>query len=175
MTPSVTNSAILTAVRAFLLNVLPSGVEVFKGQANLVPEPINPDYVVMTPLYRKRLATDLQAWDGTASQTFTEPLQMTIQLDIHGEQGNDNAQVIALLWRSQYAVEFMATNGYAIRPLYADDGNQVPFINGENQYEDRWTFNIHLQANPAVSTPQQFADTLTAGLIEVDAEYPPGA
>jgi len=33
--------------------------------------------------------------------------------------------------------------------------------------------NVVMQANPLVSTPQQFADTITIGLIEVDAYYPP--
>ena len=57
--------------------------------------------------------------------------------------------------------------GRGCQPLYCDDGHQMPLINGEFQYEARWTIHARLQINPAISTPQEFADSLTPTLVEV--------
>jgi hypothetical protein len=57
-TLSLTEDQTLTALRSFLLGVLPSGTEVVRGQDNLVAEPIGPDFVVMTPLMMPRLGTN---------------------------------------------------------------------------------------------------------------------
>lgn len=51
-----------TALRSFLLAVLPTGVDVVLGQQNRVPEPQYPAYVVIWPLRHKRLATNLHDW-----------------------------------------------------------------------------------------------------------------
>ena len=177
MTTSITSANVTAALRSFLLAILPSNVEVFIGQANLVPEPRRPDFIVMTPNTRACLSTTVIAWDqadpNANTMTWAESTQIDVQLDIHGANGTDNAQVIQTLFRSAYACDFMAGSG--VQPLYCDDGKQVPFINGEFQWEDRWIINAQLAATPIVSTPQQFAATLTAGLIDVDAAYPPGA
>lgn len=176
MTPSTTESQTLAQVKGFLTAVLPSGVAVFKGQANQVPEPQGSDFIVMTPNIRARLATTVQTWDQTdpdpSTVTFAESTRVEVQLDFHGETSTDNAQVVTTLWRSSYAVDFMADSG--VTPLYCDDGHQVPFINSEGKYEDRWIINAVLQVTPVITTPAQFADTLTVGLIEVDTRYPPG-
>lgn len=55
-------SEIKTVLRAFVLSILPSGVEVIAGQDNRVPEPTGPDFVVMTPGRRGRLATNIDTF-----------------------------------------------------------------------------------------------------------------
>lgn len=47
------------ALRAFLIDVLPSGVEVIAAQANRVPEPSTSNFVVMTPTRMQRLRTNV--------------------------------------------------------------------------------------------------------------------
>lgn len=47
-----------TALRAFLLRVLPAGTDVVRGQDNRVPEPRVSNFVVMTPLSQPRLGTN---------------------------------------------------------------------------------------------------------------------
>jgi hypothetical protein len=71
---SPTQSAIQTALRSFLLSILPSGVEVIAGQANRVPEPSSPDFVVMTPILRQRLETNT---DTFADVSFTASISGT--------------------------------------------------------------------------------------------------
>lgn len=54
-----TDDDALTALRKFLLGVLPAGVEVVEGQDNRVPEPKAADFVVMTMVRYQRLATNV--------------------------------------------------------------------------------------------------------------------
>lgn len=68
MTPSVTESNVFTALRSFLLSVLPTATDVIKAQVNRVPEPANPNFVLMTPLRRERIETNI---DSSADVLFT--------------------------------------------------------------------------------------------------------
>src|SRR5947208_546426 len=113
LTVAPTQSDALTALRDFLVEVLPGGVEVFQ------------------------------------------------------------AQVISTAFRDSYAVDFFATVGDAAVPLYAGDPRQMAFIDENQQYEDRWVIDAHLQTNPVVRVPQQFAGAVEVGLVEVDAAFPP--
>jgi hypothetical protein len=65
-TLSITESQTLAALRSFLLSVLPAGIEVVRGQDNLVSQPKGPSFVVMTPLMRTRLATNVDTYDDCA-------------------------------------------------------------------------------------------------------------
>jgi len=62
----LTQSQIMTALRSVLLAILPSGVAVIQAQDNLVPEPAGSDFVVMTPLMRTRLETNVDAYADAA-------------------------------------------------------------------------------------------------------------
>src|SRR3990167_1798448 len=55
----LTQTRILKAIGTFLADVLPSGVEVFVGQTNRVPEPKSANFVVMTPIRRDRIETNV--------------------------------------------------------------------------------------------------------------------
>lgn len=93
-----------------------------------------------------------------------------MQLDVHGTASADNAQTISTLMRSPYAVDQLSPSGAT--PLYADDPKQMPFITAANQYEDRWVVEAHLQINPVVSVPTQFADAVAVTTVDVDVAYP---
>lgn len=237
---SISESDIFTALRSFLLGVLPAGIEIFKGQGNRVPEPVAADFIVMTPIFRARIETNIDGYNDVAfigsiagptltvtavligeiavgqiisgagiaagtritalgsgtggigtytiappqtvsSTTIqagelqaTQPTNCTVQLDVHGPAGADNAQIISTLFRDDFAAEQFAALGFGVVPLYAEDPKQMPFVNGEGQYEDRWVVDVMMQVNPIVGVPQQFASTAAVGIIEIDATYPPG-
>lgn len=65
-TPIPTQVTIQAALRMFILAIVPAGVEVIEGQDSRVPEPQGTDFVVMTPILRKRLETDLIAYADVA-------------------------------------------------------------------------------------------------------------
>lgn len=174
LTVSITQDQVFVAVRAFLLTIVPPGVEVVQGQVNRVPAPPGDTYLAFWPTWRKRLATTVQTVPATSDPVTLPALQSTqldIQIDLHGDGAPDIGQVITTLWRSPYACEFLAPSG--VSPLYCDDQRQAPFTDDQDQIENRWILTLSMQVNPVVSTPQQFADTLAVNLISVDAEYPP--
>jgi len=68
--PSIapTQDSVQIALRAFLLDVLPAGVDVIAALQNRVPEPAGDTFVVMTPIRFVRLRTNI---DGAADCRFT--------------------------------------------------------------------------------------------------------
>ncbi len=176
LSPSITESAVLTLLRAFLLAIVPSGVEVIKSQANRVPEPVGPNFVMMTPNNRLQLSTAVETWDQTNSapvvEAFAHSTQFSVQLDFHGPNGSDYASAFVTLFRSPYGCRTLDPAG-AVQPLFCSDGHQMPFVNAQRQYEDRWVVTAEMQFTPSVSTPQDFAATLTPEFIPVPGGLTP--
>lgn len=107
---------------------------------------------------------------GTA--TKAQPMQVTVQLDVHGPSSGNNSVIITTLFRDEYGVDQFRESGYDVTPLYTSDPKQLPFVNEEQQVEQRWMIEAVMQCNPIVTIPQAFADAVTVDLIEVDATYP---
>lgn len=242
-TLSPSQDDIQAVLRTFILGIMPSGTEVFLGQANRVSEPETVNFVVFTPISRTRLRTNIDTFadcffDGYISGTtlnvnqinygemvvgapvygsgviisttviqfltgtggagtylinppqvvsptvmaagtmeFQQGTEIVFQLDFHSNDmgvASDMAETFTTLFRSDYGVTtFTALNPY-VTPLYSEDPKQVPFINDQEQYEDRWIVEAHVQADQTVSgLPQQYADVLAIKLVEVNSTYPP--
>lgn len=253
--PSLTpvEDDVLSALRNFLLTALPNATEVVAGQINRLAEPIGPDFVVMTPILRKRLETNVDLYadcafagsvtgnvltvtqilqgtiavgntlfgSGVPAGTFVAsqisgsiggtgtyqlsgtlsvisgtlstgvfmalmPVEITVQCDFHGPNSGNYVQIASTLFRDRFATEAFegfgsAPPGWApippggtvplpftgIRPLYADDPRQTPFLNAESQYEFRWSLDFCMQANPIVSVGQTFAGQASVTLDRV--------
>lgn len=216
------------------------GVEVVKGQVNRVPTPRQGDLVVMWPILKRRLSTNVRSNNDVAfqgsilgntltvstmvagtvsvdtlitgqgvtpgtrilsaisgsggagtylvtpnqsvaqtlisagSQAVTEPTEYTIQIDVHGPNSSDNAQMISQMFRDPYGVRTIQAVNPGVTPLHADDPRQIPFTNGEQQVETRWIINAVLQANFTMADPggEQFADNLEVTTVEVEAAFP---
>lgn len=162
LTISPVDATVMTAIRTLLLDILPDGWEVFRGQANFVPEPIGDNFIVVTPAYRTRLSTNTVTWDNAVPDPSTldhaHDLEVRVQLDIHGPGGADAGTMIATIMRDDWGVESLKSFG--VTPLYANDGHQMPFLNAESKWEDRWIVEAAFQIVPIVSTPAEFAATL---------------
>lgn len=173
MIPSITEDAVDTAIGNLLqamLPQLPAG-NIIVGQVNRVASPEG-DFVVFWPLRRPRLGTNFDHDRGADSATdITQPTEVVMQIDVHGPNSADNAQVISTLFRDDFAVELLAATG--LSPFFADDPRQMPFVTAANQYEDRWVLEAHFQIDPTVTIAQQFATALTISLYNVD--HPPSS
>jgi hypothetical protein len=108
---------------------------------------------------------------AAGTQALQQQTELTVQIDVHGPNSADNAQLISTLLRDEYGVGLFAQSGFDVVPLHADDPKQIPFIDGEDQYEDRYIVEAKLQINPTIQVPQQFAETITPTLVDVDDEY----
>lgn len=111
---------------------------------------------------------------AAGAQTIAQSTEFVVQLDVHGPISGDIAQTISTLMRSPWGVDqFAAQNpNYGVVPLYSDDPKQLPFSNDQQQQENRWMIEAHLQINPAVTVSQQFSGAAAVTLISVDEAYP---
>ena len=98
--------------------------------------------------------------------------KVTVQIDVHGPHSADNAQIITTLFRDAYGVALFAVAGFDVQPLYCDDPRQTPFINGEQQQEERWSIQAVMQANPIVEVAQQFAQVVDVNVVDAEQAYP---
>ena len=160
---------VFTAVRALILNVLPTiGAEnVRQGQQDDVPMPTGPNFIILTPGDRGALATTVREYrpdDG--ERDTTRSTRFGMQIDFYGPDATDNGQRFAILFRDMYGCDFLRP--YDVQPLFTDDGRQMPLVNSEKQYETRWMIRTVLQINPTVSTTQEFADTVIVKIVEAD-------
>jgi hypothetical protein len=180
MTPTVdlTETIIFASLRALLQTMLAPTVEVIKAQANRVPEPVGADFVLMTPLLRNRLSTNIDTYqdplaplEGTGS--IQQRVRFDVQLDVHGPHSDENVHVITTLWRDEYTTSYFDAGPNDMQALYADDPRQVPFVNAEQQWENRWVTTLSMQVNPIVTVEQDFADAVHVGIVEVDTTYGP--
>lgn len=112
-----------------------------------------------------------QNLSSTTMQTGTrgvmQPVNVTMQVDVHGPNSADNAQIISTLVRDEYGVNFFAgesIGALGIQPLYSSEPRQMPFLDGEQQSEEKWTVEVSMQANPSVSIPQDYASSVSVGI-----------
>lgn len=169
ITTNITEKQVFTALRAFLLTIV--DCELIRLPVNRAAMPKGA-FVALSPGANVALSTNVTAY-AASTKTVTRPSQFSVQVDCYGTGSGDRAVAIATLLRDAYACEQFAASGYDIQPLYAGDAKQLPLVDGEAQYEERWSFDAVLQFNPSMTTPQDSANTLTIGTIDVDRAYPP--
>lgn len=176
-TITITEQNLYGTYRAFIQSLLDPSVRVLQGQGNRTAMPTG-SFVVMQTLSSPILSTNRDTWTpGSVNPGLIaaeRSMEWICQTDCYGDDAMELANIISLKARSQYGCDQFATSGFGIQPFYATEPRQTSMINGEQQYENRYTFELHAQYNPSVSTPQDFADTLDIALVEVDAEFPPG-
>lgn len=115
--------------------------------------------------------TVLSARMASGALVHTQQVQATFQLDIHGDAGGDTSRIVTTMFFDDYAVEQFAALNTMVSPLFCNDPKQLPFVNAEQQYEDRWVMEVTMQVNTIVTAPQQYADALAVDLVNVDATY----
>lgn len=173
-TISITETQALTVLRSFILSLVSlDGDHVIRGLQNRVATPAG-DFIEITASLSGPLSTNVQTYAPDNSASLNKrSTQLSVQIDCYGASALNNANMLSMMLRSDYACQKFAASGLDMQPLYANDAHQLPFVTGEEQYQERWVFDVVLQINPVVSAPQDFADSLEIGLIDVDVVYPP--
>ena len=123
-------------------------------------------YVVGTP------QTVASGTLSAGTQTLAQSVEVTVQCDFHSANdtdAGDMAQAVSTMLRDDFGVQQFANQNpnYGISPLYADDPQQRPFINDQQMWEWRWVLEVKLQAVQVIIIPQQFADQVQLGLVDV--------
>jgi hypothetical protein len=167
--PSITINQVIVGLSSFLTPFLPVGTLIIRAQTNRVPMPKQP-CVVLTELLTTDLATPLQTYDLLSTSKLQTSKRIDVQIDFYGPDAGDYCNAVKTVFRSSYATEHFPSN---VVPLYCSDGIQSPMITAEQQWQSRWTLTASLQYNPAIDTPQQFADVATVDqIINVEVTYP---
>lgn len=164
MSPDITQDDVFRALRAALVAALPSGTEVVRGYDNRVPMPPGQNFVVISLSGKGALAQTVHGYAG-ATQEIEQSTAFHAQADFYGDVSGDLSQTAMTLLRDEWSVGIMKPFGVA--PLSCVDPTMAPLLPGEQQYVERWTLRIDLQATPVVSVPQQFADNLVTALQEI--------
>ena len=163
-----TDTQLFIAVKAWLQFLLGlDNLHVVRELVNRVPTP-TPPFALMTHVSQTRLSTNDnfgQPTTSPASTTAQNNMDYCMQVDVFGADSGSMAMTISTAFRSAWAVEFF--KAYGIAPLWADPATETPFINGEQQYEERWLTRLHLQYKPGISFAQTFAHAAT---ISIDRE-----
>ena len=165
---SITDDDVFTIVGAWLADCLGGLIPIVRGQDNTVPEPQEDDWVEVTPGLRTRLGTTSWQYNDAAvaqlsppytvgSKTYTQPTQIDVQVDIHGPASSENTQIVLALFFTDDACTFFYNLNPDIAPLYSSEPRQIVFVNENDQFEDRWTLDLSIQANIDIVRPQQFA------------------
>lgn len=159
-TISIKQDDLLRVIKAFILSLVTQPV--LRTPVNRASMPKG-SFVAMSPGRVKALATN----STSGMRNVKRPSQFDCQIDCYGIDAGDTAAMLSIMFRDQYAIEVFESQPLEIVPLYANDAQQMPIVTGEEQYLERWTFEIALQFNPVVSMPAQSANMLELSLRNV--------
>ena len=166
----INDQDIFKAMRVFIQSFVPSTVQVVQAQDNRVPMPKG-GFITMNNTGMDRLSFNIDNYQSVVQgKTVLTPTQYSMQLDFYGPDSQEWAMQTMALFRDEYATEIFPPN---IQPLYADDPVQIPLIDGEAQYEQRWKLVASLQYNPILSTTQQSMVAVDIALAPIDQTFNP--
>ena len=170
VTIDIIDQDIFSSMRTFLLSFLPANTEVVQAQDNRVAMP-KQGFVTMNNVGMDRISFNIDNYQAIdQGKTILTPFRYSLQLDFYGEYAQNWCAEAVSLFRDEYATEIFPSN---IQPLYADDPMQIPLIDGEAQYEQRWKLVTSLQYNPILSLTQQSMVAVVIEIAPIDQTFPP--
>jgi len=170
VTIDIVDQDIFRALIVFFRTFIPSEVEIVQQQDNRVPMPKG-GFIAMNNNGMDRLSFNIDNYDAiNQGKTILTPINFEVQLDFYGPIAQQWAAETVSLFRDEYATQIFPSN---IQPLYADDPVQIPLIDGEAQYLQRWRLAASLQYNPILSTIQQSMLGVEIELAPIDQTFPP--
>lgn len=170
VTIDIVDQDVFRALVVFFRSFLSAEVEVIQAQDNRVAMPKG-GFVAMNNIGIDRLAFNVDTYDSTTQgKNILTATKFDIQLDFYGPTSQEWVMKTVALFRDEYATAIFPPN---IQPLYADDPTQIPLIDGEDQYEQRWRLAGSLQYNPILSTSQQSMIAAKIELAPIDQTFKP--
>lgn len=170
VTINIDDQDIFAALIVFFKTFIPSNVEIVQAQDNLVAMPKG-GFITMNNSEMNRLSFNVDDYNPALQEKYIlTPTRYVVQLDFYGPDSQIWAMQTQALFRDQYATDIFPAN---IQPLYADDPVQIPLIDGEEQYEQRWKISANLQYNPLLTTSQQSMLDVVVDLAPIDQTFKP--
>lgn len=143
---------VMNAIIAFLQPFVDNPGNIIRAQVNRVAPPIQ-SFTQLTEIFSTPVSLPKVTPNGL-TQTIQAFINIAVQIDFYGPSASEECAATVTAFRSSYAHDVFPEN---IRPLFCDNGRQTALVNGEEQYESRWTATVNLQYNPAFTLSQQSA------------------
>lgn len=182
LTVAPTLQTFYAALASFIATVtgLPAS-NVVQGLPNRASMPL-PGFVMFQAVNRRRLRFNIDTFDTTDSDptqsTIEEGLELTVQIDCYGPQSTDAtvgacdwANMLSATLRDAYGCSFFEAVLAGCDPLYADEARMSPLVDGEDQYEERWSLDARFQLDVVTTIPQGYAEALDIELINVEEAF----
>lgn len=171
---TVTDSDLFKALGDFLQGLF-TGADISQSQQNSTPMGLA-DFITMTSLNVTGLSTVRSEYRYSPGDEYGERHLRRIdewvcQVDFYGSQAQNWSTSFSRVTRSEFACDWFRQNGGVLVPLFAGEPRQTSMINGEMQYEPRWTVDFHANPVSAVVVPQQFMTGATIRADSVDARF----
>jgi hypothetical protein len=126
-------------------------------------------FILMQGAVTGRLGTNIDTWDPVnQTQATQQKTRVKMQLDCYGPDSNAWATILSTLLRDVYGCDQLKPT---CQPLFTDPPFQGALIDGEEQYEERWTVIAYVQYNPVTTFAQQSATAVQVSVINVDERY----
>lgn len=103
------------------------------------------EYAVVTPMLSARRGTNVTLPpDAEGNITIAELKQCTVQFDFcaDNETAKQRAETVELVSRDPIAAAFLEP--YGITPLYADDAHDMSFVDGSDQFVQRFNVTLYI-------------------------------
>ena len=178
-TLDTTDKNVFEILRSFIIDTLGTAItadNVVRVPTNRVPSPNTYPYITLFPISKTQIAWPSTAISDPLVQPQTEGLMMPteyqIQVDAYGPTAGDLIQLLHTVFQSPNAFDYFASQStQGVYPILVDAPREMPFVDGEAEYELRWVMDVHLQYNPTLTTSVQTASTVQVGIINVEAAY----
>lgn len=167
---------VLDAVNDFILQFVPDVTQarLYRGYSNRMALPGENDYTVFAVAAAKRVGTNVndyaQAVDGRITTRVLREYAVDVDFcSTSQEIANARAVTIENIGRSYIAVEFFKK--YDLHFNYCDDIQYIPFTDETDQYVERYRVRLHFTKWEETSAPQEYAERVSADVINIDAKY----
>ena len=164
--PKTSDKEVFRALGDFLTFLFPE-MEIFKGQINRVPMPMN-GFICINNSGKRFMSMNRTSYENTETKQvqFSEvSTDYLIQADFYGPSSGNQSQAFVTIFKDGYGFDKFPSN---IKPLTTGEPVQIPLQTGEKQYLERWKVNVQLQYNPIVEVPMTFFNEVDIQLISAD-------
>lgn len=143
----------------------------YQTQVNRVTMPEG-KFCMLTLKSLKRLSTTTKkngdtGDNTTANMSYTEVRQVDVQVDIYGDNSNDRSAELETVFASSYGYDTINSINEKLAPLYSSTPINMPMINAEDQYQDRYMLTLTLQAHITVILSQDYFDKVDLSIKQV--------
>lgn len=198
-TPTLSEAEYMDEVYDLILHV--SGIDegrIFRGNQSREVLPDDDNFIVYTPLFRKRIGSNIVSFDAENCEdnengAYSDAVltQVDIQVDFYGDDAQRMAQSLEVFAHSCLCRAWLVAQNYDTRVLHCTEPSDVTFIDDTKQYCPRWIVTLSICFGSSVENGQPWYEDVNikgthidpntgeltppseAGVVDVDVYFKP--